>query len=264
MLRSARLGWLALIWLLLLQERGFAVSFDHSHKAWSDLLRVYVNDKHLVDYQAWRANTTSLESYLEQLQTVAYQDYLNWNPLQQKAFLINAYNAFTIKLILDHYPVASIRKIGGFFTSPWKLEFFKLLDGKIKSLDPIEHNWLRQHAQLKDARIHAAVNCASISCPVLQRSAFVATQLDKQLDQANQQWLADPSRNRFDLAAKTVYLSKIFDWYEEDFGDNKAGVLAFLKKFGPKSLQSWQAKDVSIEYLDYNWSLNDSSPPSQP
>ena len=263
--------WLAYLLLLpaLLPRTGFAAdnempAFDHSHKSWSQLLASYLNDQYRVDYKRWHGDQKRLDAYLNDLQKVSLTTYRSWSANQRKAFLINAYNALTVKLILNHYPVASIRKIGGFFSNPWKMEFFSLLDGKIRSIDPIEHEWLRKDPELRGPRIHAAVNCASISCPVLQSEAFVAERLDQQLDAATRQWLADPQKNRYDPTKKTLYLSKIFDWYEEDFGDSDEGILAFVKRYGPQEWsKQWPPGKIEIDYLDYDWGLNEVSSGSE-
>ena len=232
-------------------------SFDHQHAAWTELLQTYLDDRQFVRYASWQKNQKDLDSYLQKLQSVTYATYQKWSPDEKKAFLINAYNAFTVKLILKNYPVKSIKKIGGFFTKPWSIEFFSLLDGKIKSLDPIEHEWLRKKPELKDARVHAAVNCASWSCPRLQKTAFTAKGVEQQLDQATKQWMADKELNRYQPAQHKAELSKIFDWFEEDFGGNEAGVAAFVRKYGPSEASAALSGDFDIDYLSYDWSLNE-------
>ena len=148
---------------VLLSLSSGLLAFDHGHGKWDNLLKKYVNTEGYVNYGKWKASPQEPDSYLGDLQKVTYKEYTSFSKEQKSAFLINAYNAFTVKLIIDNYPIKSIKKIGGLF-SPWKKEFFSILDGKIKSLDPIEHEWLRKKPELKDPRVHAAVNCASISC----------------------------------------------------------------------------------------------------
>ena len=172
------------------------------------------------------------------------------------AFLINSYNAFTVKLVIDHYPVASIKKIGGMFTNPWGIEFFSLLEGRIKALDPIEHGNLRP--KFKDYRIHAAVNCASVSCPPLRHEAYVGDRLDGQLEEQMRVWLADNTRNDFDGVNVTVKISKIFEWYKEDFDNWSEGVTSVLAKYAPTAAKAVLSKKPVIEYLDYDWALSDS------
>ncbi|NRA44630.1 MAG: DUF547 domain-containing protein [Oligoflexales bacterium] len=233
-----------------------ALAFDHEHQEWSQILRAYLNEESLVDYSALKQNSVSLKAYLSQLEAVNESEYSSWAVNEQKAFLINAYNAFTVKLIIDHYPVKSIRKIGGIFSSPWKKKFFKLLNGRIKTLDQIEHDELR--SQFEDFRIHAAVNCASKSCPPLRSTAFTANNLDAELDAQMQLWLSDPSRNEFDPEVKKINLSMIFKWYRSDFDNWGGGLDQVLRRFGPPEASDLLADDASISYLTYDWSLNDS------
>ena len=229
-------------------------SFDHSHEQWTKLLETYVDQAGLVDYESWKLSPNQLDDYLDQLSKVPYPSYQKWSKFEKRAFLINAYNAFTIKLILDNYPVKSIRKIGGFFQSPWEIKFFSILDGQIKSLDPIEHEWLRVKPELFDPRVHAAVNCASISCPKLARTAYTASNLNQQLDKAMKTWMSDPSRNKFSKGS--AKLSKIYDWFEKDFGKSDKQALQFALNFLPEQIKALLGPDPDIDYLDYDWNLN--------
>ena len=244
------------IFLFLLGKSGF--SLDHKHEKWDRLLKTYVTKSGFVDYKKLQKDAKTPQHtflpYLKELEGVTQKEYEAFSRHEKMAFLINAYNAFTLKLIIDHYPVKSIRKIGGFFTKPWDMEFFSLLGGTITSLDPIEHEVLRP--QFKDYRIHAAVNCASISCPLLRAEAYVASRLNEQLEEQMRIWLADSSKNAFDPKTGRVSLSKIFDWYEEDFVKYGGGVVGVLKKYGPASSKEALKKHKSIEYLDYDWGLN--------
>ena len=233
---------------LLLLASLSVFAFDHSHKAWNQLLSQYVvkqNGQVLVNYRALKASPQKLDSYLKSLSAVSQAEYEKFSKDQKFSFWVNAYNAFTWKLIIDHYPIRSIRKIGGVFTNPWKMEFFKLL-GKKMHLDGIEHGTLRD--QWKEHRIHFVVNCASISCPNLPLQAIVAKDLEKQLSQAEESFLKNKSKN--DVKKKTIYASKIFDWYGEDFA-GLGEVEGYLKKFYKLS------GEVEVEFLDYDWDLNE-------
>jgi hypothetical protein len=244
---------------LLALQSPLTFAFDHTHSQWSSVLSSYQDGEGKIRYKALKADSAKpghvFATFLNEIQKVSFAQFEGWTPNQKKAFLINAYNALTLKLIIDNYPTVSIKKIGGLFTKPWAIEFFSLLDGKIKSLDPIEHEWLRP--VYKDFRIHAAVNCASISCPALRHSAFVADQLDRQLDEQMTTWLADNSRNQFDVAAGKVKLSKIFSWYKADFESWGGGTLAVVAKFAPKTVRPELIKSAQVEFLDYNWDLNE-------
>jgi len=203
-----------------------------------------------------------LKKYLFELSQVKAKEYSQWKNPEKKSFLINSYNAFTIKLVLDHYPLSSITDIGGIFWAinkkPWKMEFFSLLDGNIKSLDPIEHSYLRS-SQFKDYRIHAALNCASLSCPPLLKEAYVEGKIDSQLDKQMVAWLNNPQLNTFNNKESSVKISKIFYWYKDDFIKWGGGIEAVLKKYVPQKMLDNFNKKVKISYLKYNWNLNDAS-----
>ena len=234
-------------------------AFDHDHKQWDAILKKNLNSKGFVKYKAVKANKGPLEAYLKTLKQVKKADYKKWNKQQKMTFLINSYNAFTVKVIVEHYPLKSIKDIGSLFTNTWKTKFpyLSLLEGSILTLDGIEHDTLRKN--FKDYRIHAAVNCASISCPVLRGEAYTAAKLNAQLDEQMQVWLADPSRNKFDSKKGVLHLSKLFDWYEDDFVKWGGGVNKVLNKYGPKAAKETLKKKPDIEYLDYDWNLNDAS-----
>ena len=251
---------LLLIGLLMLGFLSSAWSLDHSHAVWTKVLKSYQTPDGLVKYKQLKADVAANKDhlflgYLSSIQSVTFKDYEGYTKSQKMAFLINAYNALTIKLIIDKYPVKTIKDIGGFFTKPWSVEFFSLLDGKIKSLDPIEHKWLRPN--FKDFRIHAAVNCASISCPPLRNEAFVAERLDQQLDGQMRAWLGDKTRNQISSSKKTWKVSKIFDWYESDFKKWGGGVAKSIAKYMKAPPADKALEDIDIEYMDYNWNLNE-------
>ena len=255
-----RLFALFSIFFLGLSTHAFA--FDHDHAAWTALLKHHVSADGRVAYSKLKAEhaTTAggaLRQYLDGLQVVRAEEFGAWTPDQQQAFLINAYNAFTVQLIVDHYPVASIRDIGGLFKKPWSIEFFSLLDGKAKTLDTIEHQLLRP--VYKDVRIHAAVNCASISCPQLRGEAYTGARLNEQLEDQMRLWLADANRNQFVAASGDVKVSKIFDWYKQDFVEWGGGVREVLLRYGPPQAKVALIRASSLGYLDYNWQLNSQS-----
>ena len=200
-----------------------ASTFDHQHQAWTTLLHrhvSWVDNGHasVVDYEALRKDSSELDSYLDTLSGVSQAEYQRWNRAQRLAFLINAYNAFTVKLVVEHYPVDSIKSIGSLFTSPWERKFIPIL-GQTLSLDEIEHGLIREPGVFDEPRIHFAVNCASIGCPALRDEAFTADLLEKQLEDSQTRFLSDASRNRFNSSKGHFEVSKIFDWYGADFED---------------------------------------------
>ena len=254
------------------------------HEPFSELLSEHVRtvDKGAstqVDYHGFKQDRERLTQYLNSLAKVEKSTFDGWSKADQLAFLINAYNAYTVDLILTEYPkIESIRDLGGFFSSPWKKEIAPLL-GKTRTLDEIEHELIRGQNKTTEGynepRIHFAVNCASIGCPALREEAYVGARLDSQLDAQTKRFLADTSRNRMD--GNTLKLSKIFDWYSKDFENNAnrkseswqgaknvntANLSQFLLLYkdalnlSSHQVSALELDNAEIEFLDYDWSLN--------
>jgi len=205
-----------------------------------------------VDYSGLKADSSKLDAYLAQL---AAADLPSLPERERFAAYINLYNAATIRLILDHFPVASIRDIGGLFGSPWKLPVVRTRAGVI-TLDALEHDILRK--QFKDPRLHAAINCASKGCPPLLSEPYEAARLDEQLDRAARAFVHTPDRAR--LAGDTLFVSAIFDWFEADFG-GADGVIAFVTRHADPTLRESlvaHGSKVKLKYLPYDWALNGS------
>ena len=267
-LRPFLLGVLILTSATLVRAQGF----DHSHAAWNALLAKHVKtfsngNASAADYTAIKAEQSTLKAYLGALTAVSEAEYGKWSKAQRLAFLINAYNAYTVELILTKYPdLDSIKDLGSVFSSPWKKKFFSLL-GQERNLDDIEHGLIRSPGVFDDPRIHAGVVCASIGCPMLRPEAFTAEKLDAQLDDGMKRFLADASRNRYDAAGGRLQVSKIFDWYGRDFDKGHKGYDSLQSTFSRHAAQlattpEAQAKvrngDYKLEFLDYDWTLNDS------
>jgi len=233
-----------------------AADFDQSHRLFDKVLKAHVKNG-LVDYTALKAGRADLDTYLDQVAAVPESEFARWNQSQQIAFLINLYNAATLRLIIDHYPVKSIKDIGGVFSSPWKQKVVRLW-GATTTLDDLEHGILRK--RYAEPRIHFALVCAALSCPPLREEAYTGAALDSQLDDQGRRFLGDPQKNRIDAPNHVAYLSSIFHWYGGDFEKKSGSVLAFIQIYFPKDAQAELARgDFKIQYLDYNWSLNDSS-----
>lgn len=242
-----------------------AQAFDQMHAGWSKVLSQFVEKSGVttqVKYSELLKNQADLNAYLTEVQKVTQAEYSTWNEKQKLSFLFNAYNAFTIKLILNELEknkdLKSIKKIGGMFGKPWKIKFFKFL-GKEGYLDYIEQEIARKN--FDEPRMHFAFNCASIGCPSLQMTAFVAENLDAQLDQVSRDFLKDSSRNELNQTKKTLALSSIFDWYKDDFENSKkqGPLKRFLLIYFPFTAQQkseFEADKYTIKYLDYNWDLN--------
>lgn len=248
-----------------------AQAFDHTHAAWTSLLRKHVQplrggQASQVRYAGMAADRAALKSYLDSLSAVGENSFAAFGKAQQMAFLINAYNGFTVELILTRWPkLESIKDLGSLLLSPWKPKWVPLLGGKV-SLDDIEHGMLRQRGRYDDPRVHFAVNCASIGCPALREEAFDAARLDAQLDEQALRFLSDRTRNRYDTASGRLQVSKIFDWFGEDFRLGHRGIISlpvFLARYAdmladaPADRERVRAGKAEIGFLDYDWKLND-------
>lgn len=227
--------------------------FDPSHAAFSKILGKHVNPSG-VNYAGLKQDSALLAAYLDTLSKVSKKSFDDFSKEQQMAFLINLYNAATLKLVVDHYPVKSIKDIGGVIKGPWKQDVVRLF-GKLETLDHLENDLLRPN--YKDPRIHFAINCASIGCPSLRNEAFQASVLNAQLDEQTRLFLKDTSKNRFDLQHKTLYLSSIFDWFKSDFVEKSGSVEKFIARFVDAGDRAAIEKGgLKIKYTDYSWSLN--------
>jgi hypothetical protein len=269
---------LSTVILLLFSVTVSAQSFDHEHKAWSALLKKHVV---LIDggkasqlrYAGFAQDRAELKAYLSTLSKVHQAELSAWNKAQQMAFLINAYNAFTVEKILTRYPkIQSIWDFGKVFGNPFKDRFFTLL-GREFSLDMIEHDTLRKPGVYDEPRVHFAVNCASVGCPMLREEAYVAARLDAQLEEQTRRFLLDRSRNRFNAQDNALEVSEIFKWFSVDWTsgyrgfDGKGEPLQSREQFfaryaalladNPAQQQAITSRKAVIRHLDYDWTLND-------
>lgn len=227
-------------------------TFDHSHSLLAEVLAKYVvksERKTYVKYKELKNSPHILRKYLKLVSKVKKEHYQSFTKNEKLAFLINAYNALTLELIIRHYPVSSIKDIGSWFSSPWKKEFFLLLEEK-HSLDDVEHKMIRKW--FNEPRIHFALVCAARSCPPLKTFPYRALKLEQQLKEASENFLLDSERNRLDHLSKTLYLSSIFKWYGSDFERKYGSVKNYIAKF-----YGVKANTYSVLYLSYDWSLND-------
>lgn len=237
-----------------------ATAFDHSYKKWNKTLTEAVVVDGLesrVRYRALQKSPQELNSFLEDIQALSRKSFDAFSQDQKLAFLINAYNALTLKLILDHYPVDSIKDIGSVFRSAWKIKFFRLF-GEQSHLDNIEHDMVRKW--FNEPRIHFALVCASKGCPALANEAFTEKNLESKLEAGAINFLRDKTRNRYLPAEKKLEISSIFKWYGGDFEKNSNTLIAFL---APRITENQADQAIirsgkaSLTYLDYDWSLND-------
>lgn len=217
------------------------------HSSWDGLLRKYVDERGLVDYAAWKDSAGDRAALATYLARFAPAGEPAGGP-ERAASLINAYNAFTVAWMLEHYPIASIRSTSKPFDGRRHA-----LGGSLVSLDDIEHGSLRPEFGF---RIHAAISCASRSCPPLAASAWDAASLDGRLDAAMRTWLAREDLNRFEPARRRAEISAVFRWSREDF-EKAGGVKSVLARFGPEAFRAFLSGDYAIAYLPYDWGLND-------
>ncbi len=270
--------------LLLALATGSATAqeFDHEHRAWTALLKKHVvllegGKASQVRYAGFAQDRRELKGYLDSLSKVAQQEFAGWSKAQRAAFLINAYNAFTVEKILTRYPdIRSIWDFGKIFGNPFKDRFFTLL-GSASFLDRVEHETLRRPGAYDEPRVHFAVNCASIGCPMLREEAYVAERLDAQLEEQAARFLSDRSRNRYNAETGRLEVSKIFDWFKEDWTsgyrglEGKAPPVASREQFfaryaalladTPEHRKQIQDQKADLRFLDYDWALNDARRP---
>ena len=245
----------------------FGQTFDHNYTAWEALLKKHVrwlpdNKQSRANYKGFAADRAELKQVLDSLSAVSQAQFNAFSKEQQMAFLVNAYNAFTVEIILTKYPdIKSIKELGSFNRGPWKNEFFTLLGAK-HHLDWIEHEQLRP--KYAEPRIHVAVNCASIGCPALYPEAFTAPKMEAMLEDGMRRFLGDRTRNRYENGK--IQASNIFKWFKEDFEKGHKGFAKLEDVFAkyadlltPDAAAQAQikAKSVSVSHLDYDWSIND-------
>jgi hypothetical protein len=237
------------MWLIIMLFVSLNYANPVQHGEWDALVKKHVSKNGMVDYQGFLKDKKQLQVYLDKLS--ANRPTSKWSKNEKMAFWINAYNAFTVKLILDNYPIKSIKDIKRgipFVNSVWDIAFIPMGKEKI-DLNYIEHTILRK--EFKDPRIHAAINCASFSCPLLRNEAYYASRLDEQLNDAMRKFVNDSQRNQLDKS--NIKISKIFSWFAGDFKLNGSSVVDYLNKYAKKRVQP----NAKIDFLEYQWELND-------
>ncbi len=241
------------------------------------VLKTYVDDKGMVNYEELKAHREPLDTFIEHLEKLPSAVYDGWSKEQKIAFWINAYNGFTLKAIIDHYPIKggsflskrrfpknSIRQIKGVWD---KLELTTM--GRKLTLNDIEHEILRK--EFNEPRIHMALVCAAMSCPPLRDEPYTGEKLDEQLDDQARKFLKDPLKFRIDREKERVYVSSIFKWFGKDFvptygaddrfkeyEETDRAVLSFVSRYLESETQEYlAAQELSVKHLDYDWSLNE-------
>lgn len=244
---------------------------DGATANWDKLLKKHVQWNtagvaSTISYKGMQTDRAELKKVLDGFSALSKADYEKLKKEEKLAFLINAYNAYTVELILTKYPdLKSIRDIGSLVTKTWRIKFFNLL-GEERHLDNVEHDMIRAPGAFDDPRIHMAVVCASIGCPALRPEAFTGANLEASLEDGVKRFLKDKTRNRFNATTGKLEVSKIFDWYKSDFEKGFKGVASREQFFGKYAdvlaadaagQQAVKDGKASISYLEYDWSLND-------
>jgi len=249
-----------LTFLFIFSPMVLAESFDVSYTSWNKVLDSYLKDGK-VNYKALQKSQTNLDDFLSQVKTLDKKTFNDWDDENKIAFWLNLYNASAMKIILDNYP---INGGGGFKASfypkssiqrikkVWDRKFIDVFGDKI-SLNHIENKILRK--KFKEPRIHFALVCASIGCPVLRGEAYMGGSLDEQLTDQTRNFLAVPFKNRYEVSENTFYMSPIFKWFSEDF-ESFGGPVAFAKEYVSSDIQKQLTKKTEVKFLDYDWSLN--------
>jgi hypothetical protein len=213
------------------------------------LLQKNVDANGHVNYKGFKSEEVQLEKYLDILRA-AHPNTEKWSKDERLAYWINAYNAFTIELIIKNYPCKSIKDLGGAIykvNTPWDIKYITI-QGITYDLNNIEHDIIRK--EFNEPRIHFAVNCASVSCPNLRNEAFLASRLNEQLDDQARKFINDKSKNI--ISANSAQLSKLFTWFKADF-TKQGTVVAFINRYSTVKLSD----KAKIDYLEYKWSLNE-------
>lgn len=224
-------------------------SMPVGHEQWDALLKKHVDDRGMADYRGFIRDSIALNEYLDLLKQ-HHPNKLNWSEAERLAYWINAYNAFTVQLIIRHYPVASIKEVAGripFVNSAWDVKFIQI-EGARYDLNNIEHGIIRK--QFNEPRIHFALVCAAVSCPRLRNEAYTAARLDEQLEEAATEFFNDPEKNV--ITPDSAQLSKILSWYSGDFASSDTSIRDYINRYSRTKLR----ENGVIGYKDYDWTLN--------
>jgi len=235
--------------ILAISNLGYTATQDKPDQLYGKVLDNFVQEG-LVDYSGLKSNPKDLNQYLEQTSGVTRETFEGWSKNEQLAFLINLYNAQTLYLIADNYPVKSIKDIASDSGGPWEQPIVTLFGEQI-TLDALENEVIRKN--YTDPRVHFALVCAALGCPALINTPYEAAELEKQLDQQTKAFLMDTDKNSIDTEQRILRLSPIFDWFKEDFSAKSGSVLEFVNPYFGNQANN----EYKVEYTNYDWSLND-------
>lgn len=224
----------------------FSTHSQVSHAKWDALLKNNVSKSGTVNYKGFKTDQAKLTAYLLDLESNVPS--ASWSKNETMAYWINAYNAYTVQLMVKNYPLKSIMDLKCNGKSAWDYKWIKI-GSETLSLNDIEHVKLRK--KYKDARIHFAVNCASFSCPILLNTAYAANKLEAQLEVQAILFINDPKRNQ--ISASSAKVSQLFEWYQDDFTTEGKTVIDYLNKYAKTKIKA----GTNIGYMNYNWNLNE-------
>ena len=237
------------------EHASAAGGFDQTHARYGAVLSNFVKNGR-VDYAGLQSAPQDLDAYLNELATITPEEFATWSRENRLALLLNLYNARTLRLIIDHYPLKSIRNIGTLPGAAWR-QLVVRFGGQIMALDHLENKIIR--ADYNEPRIHFALVCAANGCPPLRSEPYIGNRLERQLDDQAKQFLATGEKNRFDLEKNTLWLSPIFKWYKEDFTGKTGSLAAYVKPFLPEESRHGleRSSKIRVLYTDYDWNLNE-------
>ncbi len=229
------------------------ITFDSTHPQLAKVLEKVADGFGVVDYETLHRAPQPLDDYLNHAASVPRSQFDGWAKPERMAFLLNVYNAATLKLMADHYPIASIKMIGG-VRSVWNLKVVRLFGEKC-SLNHLEHEMIRKMFQ--SPSIHFALVCGAKGCPILRKEPYTAARLEEQFAEQARAFLRNEEKNFVDLGGKELHLSPIFKWYREDFGKSDAEIIRFVADyFPPKTAEALRGGGFKIHYTEYDWSAN--------
>lgn len=220
---------------------------------YNEILKEHVEEG-FVSYHTLERAPSRLDAYLDLLAEVNEESFNSWTEPEQITYLINLYNAWTLRLILDHYPIESIRKIGNIFSGPWDQKIVSLF-GEKTTLNKIEHDILRENYD--EPRVHFALVCAAKGCPPLRAEPYDPERLEEQLEEQGRIFMGDEEKNYIDFEKNIFYLSPIFKWFKKDFLKNSDSLIDYVAPYFPEETSSKiQDQKYKVKFTYYDWSLN--------
>ena len=234
-------------------QPGESVNIDQTHPLLADALEKVVHNGQ-VDYASLRKGNESLAAFIRKAALVPRDQFNGWEKAERLAFLLNVYNASMLRLIAQHEPVDNVKDIGTWKTQVWDILAVDLF-GRRHTLAELEHEMILK--QFKSPQIHFALVCGAQSCPLLRPEPYTAMRLETQFSEQARDFLRDPKKNRVDIDNKTIYLSKIFEWFRDDFAKSDEELIQFVTPYYSEEVaEKIRVGGFKIRYTEYNWTLN--------